>query len=93
MLYVCIINSSSFILSLILDISIAPLQVHYYSEAAPDYSIDTVLELTHRSITGNYKTVKDLPKVPMWRLEWNSNVRPSEHRAPNLPLSNHHLTT
>src|SRR6218665_2837955 len=25
----------------------------------------------------------------MWRLEWNSNLRPSEHNAPNLPLSHH----
>src|SRR6218665_1899785 len=37
------------------DISVAPLQVHYYSllRGAPDYSIDTVAELTRRSATGN----------------------------------------
>ena len=33
--------------------------------------------------------VKDLPKVPMWRLEWDSNLRPSGHKASNLPLSHH----
>src|SRR6218665_588527 len=27
-----------------------------------------------------------MPKVPMWRLEWDSNLRPSGHKAPNLPL-------
>jgi len=39
------------------DVTIAPLQVHYYSEAlplllrvAPNYSIDTVLELTCRRV-------------------------------------------
>src|SRR6218665_2163817 len=30
--------------------------------------------------------VKDLPKVPTWRLEWDSNLRPSERKAPNLPI-------
>ena len=33
--------------------------------------------------------VKDLPKVPMWRLEWDLNLRPSGCKAPNLPLSHH----
>src|SRR6218665_3694240 len=27
--------------------------------------------------------VKDLPKVPTWRLEWDSNLRPSERKALN----------
>jgi len=36
------------------DISIAPLQVHCYSEAPrPDYSTDTMSELIRRSATGN----------------------------------------
>jgi len=26
-------------------------------------------------------------KVPTWWLEWDSNKRPSGHKAPNLPLS------
>src|SRR6218665_635801 len=33
--------------------------------------------------------VKDLPKVLTWWLEWDSNLRPSGRRAPNLPLSHH----
>ena len=33
--------------------------------------------------------VKDLPKVPTWRLEWDSNLRPSGRNGPNLPLSHH----
>jgi len=40
------------LVSFILDISLAPLQVPYNSEA-PDYSIDTVPELTRHSATGN----------------------------------------
>src|SRR6218665_1815666 len=39
--------------SFIPDISIASLRVHHYSEALPDYSIDTVSELTRRRVTGN----------------------------------------
>ena len=42
---------------------------------APDYSTDTVLEFhaeAHRQLQ-----VKDLPKVPMWWLEWESNPKPS----------------
>jgi len=55
---------------------------------APDYSIDTVLELTRWSATGIYE-LKDLPKAPMWRLTWNLSLRPSGRKAPNLPLSHH----
>src|SRR6218665_1724509 len=33
--------------------------------------------------------VKDLPKVCTWQLEWDSNLRPSGRKAPNLPLSHH----
>src|SRR6218665_1569968 len=43
----------SFSHSFVPDISIATLQVHYYSEALPNNSIDTVSELTCRSPTGN----------------------------------------
>ena len=58
---------------------------HFYSapssplglllRGAPDYSTDTVLEFdaeAHRQLQ-----VKDLPKVPTWRLERESNPRPS----------------
>ena len=55
---------------------------------ALDYSIDTVLELI---MAKRYRQlrVKDLPKVPTWRLEWDSNLRPSGRKAPILPLSYH----
>ena len=33
--------------------------------------------------------VKDLPKVPTWRLNWNSNLRLFGRKAANLPLSHH----
>src|SRR6218665_688528 len=56
---------------------------HFYSapssplllRGAPDYCTDTVSEFhaeAHRQLQ-----VKDLPKVPTWRLEWESNPRPS----------------
>src|SRR6218665_3217052 len=56
---------------------------HFYSapssplplRGAPDYSTDTVSEIhaeAHRQLQ-----VKDLPKVPTWRLERESNPRPS----------------
>ena len=55
---------------------------HFYSapsnpllRGAPDYSMDTVLEFhaeAHRQLQ-----VKDLPKVPTWRLERELNPRPS----------------
>src|SRR6218665_2454355 len=56
---------------------------HFYSASssplplsgAPDYSTDTVSEFhaeAHRQLQ-----VKDFPKVPTWRLERESNPRPS----------------
>ena len=33
--------------------------------------------------------VKDLPKVPTWRLAWDSNLSPSGRKAPNLPMSHY----
>ena len=33
--------------------------------------------------------LKDMPKVPTLRLEWGSNLRLCECKAPNLPLSHH----
>src|SRR6218665_1222449 len=33
--------------------------------------------------------VKDLPKIPTLRREWDSNLRPSGRKTPNLPLSHH----
>ena len=51
---------------------------------APDYSIDTVSELTRRCDTGNYES-----QVPKWQLEWDSSPLPSGCNAQNLPLSPH----
>ena len=56
-------------------ISIAPLQVHYYSEALP-----TTALIRSRSYHA---------KVPSWQLEWDLNLRPSGRKASNLPLSHH----
>ena len=54
----------------------------------PDYSIDTLLELTcQMHYMPNALWVKDLPKVPTWQLEWDLNLQPSKRKAPNLPLS------
>ena len=36
--------------------------------------------------------MKDFSKVPTWRLEWDSNLRPSARKAPILPLSHNALT-
>src|SRR6218665_1764163 len=78
-LYHCLFRFSSFLVhsSFIPAISISPLQVLYYSEALPTrpYSTDTVSEFhaeAHRQLQ-----VKDLPKVPTWRLEREWNPRPS----------------
>ena len=54
------------------DISISPLQVHYYSEFN--------MSKRNRQLW---------VKVHTRRLEWDSNLRPSGHKAPNLPLSHH----
>src|SRR5688572_5172561 len=53
---------------------------------APDYSTDTESEFhaeEHEQLR-----VKDLPKVPMRRLEVDSNPQPSGCKEPNIPL--HH---
>ena len=57
----------------ILDISIAPLQVHYYSEALPtQHGYRVGILHRHRQLQ-----VKDFPKVPTCQLERDSNPRPS----------------
>src|SRR6218665_392538 len=63
---------------------------HFYSTSssplllrgAPDYSINTVSELTQLR-------VKDSPKAPTWWLEQDSDLQPSRHKTSNLPLSHH----
>ena len=72
--------------SFIQAISDAPLQVHYYSEALPiqhGYCVGVCLtSKRHRQLR-----VKDLPKVPAWRPEQDSNLRPFRRKAMNLPMS------
>ena len=73
-------------------ISIAPLPVHYYSEALPTKTMSVIIKnrvgvnkpKRHRQLR-----VKDLPKVPTQRLEWDTNLRPSGDKAPNVPLRHH----
>ena len=68
---------------------------HFYSapssplllRGAPDYSMDTVPEFhaeAHRQLQ-----VKDFPKVPMWRLERESNPRPSGWMSSSQPRRHH----
>src|SRR6218665_268311 len=74
-----------FIHSFVKVTSILPLQVHYYSEALP-----TTARILHRSFTPKRHRqlrVKDLPNVPTWRLERNSNPRPFGRKASNLLMS------
>ena len=84
---VCL-HSASFILSFsfihpfIQGISIAPLQVNYYSEALP------TARILCRSFT--LKRRRQLPvKVPTWRPERDSNPRPFGLKVPNLPMTHH----
>jgi len=67
-------------------ISIAPLQVRYYSEALPTQH-GYCPGVSHQSTTDNW--VKDLPKVPTWQLERDSNPRLSGRKASTLPMLHH----
>src|SRR6218665_520489 len=69
---------------------------HFYSapscplplRGAPDYSTDTVSEFhaeAHRQLQ-----VKDLQKVPTWRLERESNPRPSGSKS-SYQARRHHV--
>jgi len=60
---------------------------YFYSRGAPNYSVDTVSELMPK----HYRQlrVKDLPRVPTWWVDWDSNLQPSGCKAPKLPLSHH----
>src|SRR6218665_2074185 len=68
---------------------------HFYSApsslllhgGAPDYSTDTVSEF-HAEAHGQLQ-VKDLPKVLTWRLERESNPRPSGWKSSTQPRRHH----
>src|SRR6218665_1205226 len=50
---------------------------------------DTALILC-QNFTPNWQLrVKDLPKVPAWQLERDSNPRPFGRKTSNLPMSHH----
>src|SRR6218665_3383397 len=66
-----------FIHSFIQVISIAPLQVHCYSEAVPTQH-GYCVGVSRRSAKGNCK-------VPTWWLERDSNPQPFGRKATNLP--------
>ena len=70
--------------SFVQDISIAPLQVHYYSEALPTQHGYCAGVIRHRQVR-----VKDLPTVPTWQGEQDSNPWPFGWKATNLPMSHH----
>jgi len=63
-----------------------PLQAHYYS-VAPNTAQILCWSFTpkcHRRLR-----VKDLSRVPAWRLEQALNPRPYTQEATNLPKSHH----
>jgi len=76
-----------FIHSFIPDISIAPLQVHYYSEALPTtalYSYWYCVELTRRSATGNHEwmTWFGSPSAAQFRKHFETSLLVSEDTDP-----------
>ena len=60
------------------------LQGLYYSEALP-----TTARILYRSFGNRQLQVKDLPKVPTWRLERESNPRPSGWKSSSQPRRHH----
>ena len=69
------------------DTSIATLQVHHYSETLPTTSFTLCHSFTPKRF--RQLRVKDLPKVPTWRQELNSNPRPWRREAPNIRTLSH----
>src|SRR6218665_2234712 len=69
--------------------------IHFYgafhsrslSEALPTTAIHTAVVYTSKRY--RQLRVKDLPKVPTWRLEHDSNLRPSGRKASTLPMRHH----
>ena len=83
--HVSTIYVHSFIHSFIQAMSIAHLQVHYYSEALPTQRgcilCRNFTPKRHRQLW-----VKDSPKIPTWRLERESNPWPFRRKASTLPM-------
>src|SRR6218665_2722654 len=75
----------SFVHSFVPDISIAPLQVHYCSEVLPTTA--RILCRSYHAEALQTTVGEGLAQGPY--VEWDSNLRPSGPKAPNLPLSHH----
>src|SRR6218665_708320 len=80
-------DSIGYCKSFIQTISMAPLQVHFYSEALPTQH-GYCAGVSRRSVTGNCE-LKNLSKVPTWRLERESNPRPSGRKLSTQPMRQH----
>src|SRR6218665_367324 len=65
--------SYSFVHTFIQTISIAPLQVHSYSEALPTHH-EYCAGASRQSATGNCKLRTCPRSLPKWRLERDSNI-------------------
>jgi len=76
----------AYIHSFIQAISIAPLQVHHYSEALPTQHGHCRSFMPKRL---RQLRVKDLPKVPTWRLKRDLNSKPLGWKASNQPMRHH----
>jgi len=86
--------------SFIQAISIAPLQVHYYSSVLDTAGILCWSFTPNRHNLGKFSTrkqlrVENLPKVPTWRLKRASNPRPfgrkaSMHQCATTPNKHRH---
>ena len=75
----------SFVHSFIQALSIAPLQVHYYSEVLPRRHADTV-SVFHAEAPLSTPS-EGLAQGPAWRLDRDSNPRPVRRKALNQPMS------
>ena len=80
-----IIQKPTFYYSFIPGISTAPLQVHYYS---PRILCRSFTAKRHMQLR-----MKDLPKVPTWRPERDSNQRPFGRKATSSPMRYHAPST
>jgi len=69
--------------SFIQAISIVPLQAHYYIS---QILCGSFTPKRHRQLQ-----LKDLPKVPTWRLDQNLSLWPFRRKATNQPMSHHAL--
>src|SRR6218665_2953182 len=87
----CLIYAVRGTITFIQAISIVALQVHYYSEA-----LLTTARILCRSFTPKRHMqlrMKDLPKVPTWRPERDSNQRPFGRKATSSPMRYHAPST